>query len=153
MRLYEIYIVLRPDLNEEKLGRFTSEFTDGLAKGGFGITSSKTKLAEHLPYPIKHFSQGHTLDMEISGADEAVFPAELEQQLRHGENVLRYMLLAKSEKMLKKARPMPLFEPRPYRLERRPTSVMETAPVTEQKTESVPVNVEDVDKKLEELLK
>ncbi len=154
MKLYELYIVLKPNLNEDGLGKFISETTEALSKSGFSITSSKTKLSEYLPYPIKHFIQGHTVDIELSGDTESVFPAEVEAQLRHGENVLRYMLLAKTEKMLKKTKPLPVFEPRQYRTERKPTPILETiTPVAEQKPEVVEMNTEEVDKKLEELLK
>ncbi len=102
MKLYELYIILKPTLNEDGLSKFTLELTNTLSKSGFAITTSKTKLSEYLPYPIKHFIQGHTIDMELSGATESIFPTEVETQLRHGENILRYMLLAKTEKMLKK---------------------------------------------------
>lgn len=153
MRFYELYIVLKSNLNEESLNKFVSEITDALAKSGFGITSSKIKLGEYLPYPIKHFIQGHTVDMELSGGEESIFPTEVETQLRHGENVLRYMLIAKTEKMLKKMKPLPVFEPRQYRSERKTAPVLETTPVSEQKSEPVEVNAEEVDKKLEELLK
>lgn len=156
MKLYELYIVLKPTLNEDGLSKFTSELTDSLTKGGFGITSSKTKLNEYLPYLIKHFIQGHTINMELSGGEESIFPKEVESQLRHGENVLRYMLLSKTEKMLKKTKSLPVFEPRQYRperIERRLSPVLETIPAVEQKPEIVEMNVEEVDKKLEELLK
>ncbi len=153
MRLYELYIVLKPTLNEEGVNKFVSETTDTLAKSGFGITYSKIKLGEYLPYPIKHSMQGNTVDLELSGGEEAIFPKEVETQLRHGENVLRYMLIAKTEKMLKKTKSLPVFEPRQYRTERKPAPVFETAPVVEQKPEVVEMNTEEVDKKLEELLK
>ncbi|MEK7565281.1 MAG: 30S ribosomal protein S6 [Patescibacteria group bacterium] len=156
MKLYELYIVLKPTLNEDGLNKFTTELTDSLTKDGFGITSSKTKLNEYLPYLIKHFIQAHTIDLELSGEEESIFPKEVESQLRHGENVLRYMLLSKTEKMLKKTKSLPVFEPRQYRSERtekRPALVFETIPVIEQKPEVVEMNVEEVDKKLEELLK
>lgn len=153
MKLYELYMVLKPTLNEEGTNKFVSEITNALAKSGFAITHSKIKLGEYLPYPIKHCIQGNTVDIELSGGEEAVFPKEVETQLRHGENVLRYMLIAKTEKMLKKTKPLPVFEPRQYRTERKQSPVLETAPVIEQKPEVVEINTEEVDKKIEELLK
>lgn len=153
MKLYELYIVLKPTLNEDGLNKFTSELTNSLTKSGFGTTYSKTKLNEYLPYLIKHFIQGHTIDMELSGEEESIFPKEVESQLRHSENVLRYMLLSKTEKMLKKTKPLPVLEPRQYRTERRPAPVFETAPTVEPKEPIVEINAEEVDKKIEELLK
>ncbi len=154
MRLYEIYIVLRPNLNETALNKFTSELTDVLAKSGFDVTASKNKLNEHLPYPINHFNEGHTLDLEISGTEEAVLSSEVENNLRHNENVLRHLILIKSEKMLKKAKPWPSFEPRPFRPERKPLAVGEhIAPLDQKPEPKMDINVEEVDKKLEELLK
>ncbi|MDP3764225.1 MAG: 30S ribosomal protein S6 [bacterium] len=153
MKLYELYTVLKPSLNEDGLNKFVSETTEAMAKGGFGITFSKIKLGEYLPYPIKHCIQGHTVDLELSGAEESVFPPEIEIKLRHSENILRYLLLAKSEKMLKKTKPLPVFEARPYRTERRQLPVLETAPIVVQKEPPVEINTEEVDKKIEELLK
>ncbi|MEK9174694.1 MAG: 30S ribosomal protein S6 [Patescibacteria group bacterium] len=153
MKLYEIYVVLKPSLNEDALNKFTSEITEALAQSGFGISATKIKLNERLPYLIKGFGEGHTLDLEISGPEEAVLPQTVMAGLRHNENVLRHLALAKSEKMLKKIKPWPSFEPRPFRPERKPLAVGESLAPTEPKTESVKVDIAEVDKKLEELLK
>lgn len=149
MKLYELYLVLKPDLNETEVEKVGAEVTGLWAKNGFEVAASKTKEREHLPYPIKHFTEGHMMNIEFSGSNEAVFPNEAEAALGHNENIIRHMILAKSEKMLKKIKPLPAFETRPARPERRPVAITETAPPTE----SVPLNIEEVDKKLEELLK
>ncbi|MBI2454470.1 MAG: 30S ribosomal protein S6 [Parcubacteria group bacterium] len=154
MKLYELYMVLRPDLSEADLGKTVSEATDFCSKNGFEVTASKTKERERLPYPVKHFTEGHMVSMDFSGSNESVFPEEAEAYLRHNENILRHLVMAKSEKMLKKIKPLPAFEPRPFRPERKPVAAGET--ITrgpEIKTEPVPLDIEGVDKKLEELLK
>ena len=152
MKLYELHLVLKPSLNEIELEKMTSDITGLWAKNGFEVTVLKTKEHERLPYPIKHITEGHIVNVEFSGSDEAVFPNETEAALGHNENILRHMILAKSEKMLNKMKPLPAFETRPARPERRPATIIETAPSTEPKPEK-PVNLEEVDRKLEELLK
>lgn len=151
MKLYELYLILKPGLNETEVEKVGTEVTGPWAKNGFEVTASKVKPRERLPYPIQHFGEGHILDMELSGPDEAVFPQETPAALGRNENVLRHLILAKSEKMMKKLKPLPAFEARFARPERRPAAA-ETAPLTEPKPEK-PMDIEEVDRKLEELLK
>lgn len=148
MKLYELYIVFKPSLSESEVEKSVSETIGFLAEKGFGVTGSKTKINEHLPYPIKHFNQGHLADVELSGPDEASFPSEIDSQLRHNENILRHLILAKSEKMLKKMKPLPSFETRYQRPERKSDSTPSI-----EKAEPVKMDTAEVDKKLEEILK
>lgn len=157
MKLYEIHIVLRSTLGEGDVTKFIAETGEALAASGFNITASQNRPNEYLTYPIKHFKQGHFLNIEISGADETFFPTEVDSKLRHSENVLRYVIFSKSEKELKRAKPFPIFgEPRTsLRHDRKITATNEfsTMPDTEIKVEMPGMNIEEVDKKLEEILK
>ena len=157
MKLYEIHIVLRPTLGEGDVTKFVTEMGEALATSGFSITASQNRPNEYLTYPIKHFKQGHFLNIEISGADETIFPTEVDSKLRHSENVLRYIIFSRSEKELKRAKPFPIFgEPRtPFRHDRKIpiASEFSTMPDVETKVEMPKMDIEEVDKKLEEILK
>ncbi len=153
MKLYELYIILSPNLKEEEVGNLSSQITEELSKEGFSVTSSQVKPNERLTYKIKRFRQCHVLDMEISSSEDNTFPEDLEKSLLHNENILRHFVYSKSEKDLEKAKPFPNFEQiRKSRPERKSSASSETLPIAEQKQEQK-VDIEEVDKKLEELLK
>jgi ribosomal protein S6 len=154
MKLYELYIIINPNLKEEDVNGLSAQITSELDKNGFGVTSSQIKQKERLTYGMSHFRQAHVLDMEISGPDEKSFPEELDRNLLHNENVLRHFVYAKSEKNAGKAKPFPNFDQiRTSRTERRSSPVGEVLTPAEPKQETQKVDIEEVDKKLEELLK
>lgn len=153
MKLYEIHAVLKPSLDETAVNGIISNWDEALAQNGFGISSSSIRPNEYLTYPIKHFKGGHIVNMEISGPEETAWPAEAEIKIRNNENVLRCLVFAKSERMLKKAKPFPSFDQnRGHRTETRPSATTEPA-TSPAPLPAAPVNMEEVDKKLEELLK
>ncbi len=154
MKLYELYIILNPNLKEEDVNNLSAKIASDLEKSGFGITSSQIKQSERLTYKISNFRQAHVLDMEISGPDEKSFPEELDRNLLHNENVLRHFVYSKSEKAFGKVKPFPnLDQIRTARPERKSSPVGEVLTPTEPKQEMQKVDIEEVDKKLEELLK
>lgn len=153
MKLYEIHTVLKPTLDETAVNGVISNLGEVLAQNGFGISSSSIRPNEYLTYPIKHFKGGHIVNMEISGPEETPWPAETEMKIRNNENVLRCLVFAKSERMLKKAKPFPSFDQnRGHRTETRPAVGTEPT-ISPTPLPVAPINVEEVDKKLEELLK
>lgn len=146
--------MLSPNLKEEEVNSLSANITSELDKNGFGVTSSQVKQNERLTYGIRHFRQTHVLDMEISGPDEKSFPEELEKSLLHNENILRHFVYTKSEKNIEKAKPFPNFDQiRTSHSERRSSPVGEILTPVEPKQETQKVDIEEVDKKLEELLK
>ena len=154
MKLYELYIILSPNLKEEEVGNLSSQISGELSKEGFGISSTQVKPNERLTYKIKRFRQCHVLDIEISSPEDKTFPEDLDKSLLHNESVLRHFVYSKSEKDIGKAKPFPNFDQiKKSRPERKSSpSASETMPITEQK-EIQKIDIEEVDKKLEELLK
>ena len=152
MKLYEIHAVLKPSLDETAVNNIISDLGETLAKSGFGISSSATKPNEYLTYPIKHFKTGHIVNVEISGPEENVLPEEAATKIRNNENVLRCLTFAKSEQALKKIRAFPSFDQNRSHREERASGTTEPA-TSPASTPAPPVNIEEVDKKLEELLK
>lgn len=155
MKLYELHIALKPDLSEEWVNKLISELGEVLAKNGFGITASQTRPNSRLTYPIKHCRDAHFLNIEISGPEDAALPEDVVSKLKRDENVLRSLVFAKPEKTTKRAKPFSIFsEPRPFRTERKPSGVS-PAPtaLTEKPAETAPMDVEEIDRKLEEIFK
>lgn len=154
MKIYELYIILSPNLNEEDINNLSRQITSELEKAGFGVASSQIKQNERLTYDIKHFRQAHVLDIEISSVEDKTFPDELNKALLHNENILRHFVYTKSEKSSEKAKPFPSFDQiRQPKSERKSPSATEK-PIEDQNDETQKkVDIEEVDKKLEELLK
>lgn len=153
MKLYELYIILNPNLTEEEVNNLSTQITAELDKSGFGVTSSQVKQKERLTYGMNHFRQANILDMEISGPEEKIFPEDLDKSLLHNENILRHFVYTKSEKMIAKIKPFPNFDQiRMSRTERKSSTSGEVSIPTETPKEEQRVDIEEVDKKLEELL-
>ena len=155
MKLYEIHAILKPNLDATSVNNIVADWAETLAKNGFGVSSPQIKPNEYLTYPIKHFKEGHFVNIEISGPEEASLPVELENKIKNNESVLRYLIFAKSAAMLKKNKPFPVFDQnRSHRPDRR--SATPTEPALTPRPAPLrlaPVDIEEVDRKLEELLK
>ncbi len=153
MKLYELHLILTPNLREEEVNNVSAEVSGFLTSQNFNISSTKTKLNERLPYPIKHLRQAHSLNMEIAHEAETVFPEDLEVKLRRNENILRYLVFSKTEQDLKKIKPMPVMDQLKRQERRTALLPKEEVVAAEPKKELEPADVERIDKKIEELLK
>ena len=153
MKLYELYILLKPTLSEGEVNEFSAKTSEALVRANFNIDSSGIKTGEHIPYIIQHFRQAHVMDLEISAGDEAVFPPELDQDLSLNENVLKHLVFGRSEKMvLKRAKQAPIIEQ--LRRERRSAQVSPSEPlISIPAPDTTKPDLEEIDKKLEEILK
>lgn len=88
MRVYELILVLRTSLNEEKRKKFL-ETIKGWLKD-VNVTKEDSWGQRMLAYPIKKEKDGffHLLFLETEN-----LPADLEKKLYASENVLRHLLL------------------------------------------------------------
>ena len=153
MKLYELYLILTPNLKEAEVNDVSAEIGGFLTSQNFNISSTQTKLNERLPYPIKHLRQAHTLNLEITHESDTAFPEDLMVKLRRNDNILRHLIFSKTEQDLKKAKPMLVMD-QLKRQERRTALVpKEEVIVAEPKKELEPADVERIDNKIEELLK
>lgn len=152
MKLYELYIILKPSLTEGEVNVFSSKVGEFLTKKDFNIGSVSVKPNERITYIIKHQRQAHILTFDISGGDDSVFPEELEQDFRRDENVLRFLVFSKSEKMvIKRAKQISVLDQ--LRRERKFSPAVQeeiTAPVESREPKA---DIAEIDKKLEEILK
>ena len=154
MKLYEIYLAINPDLNEEQAQELRDKVGGWMTQSGFTVSPTSIKPKEWLTYPIKHFRQAHLAILNISSAEDAVIPPEILNQFKREYNILRHLVLAKSEADLKRTKPLSVME-QLRRAERKTAPAAREGPkATEPKTEGMtPADLEEIDKKLEELLK
>lgn len=153
MKLYEIYLAINPNLNEGETQELTSKIGGWLAQNGFNVSPTDIKPKEWLTYPIRHFRQAHTAILNISSAEDAVIPAEISNQIKREDNILRHLVLAKSETDIKRAKPLSVMD-QLRRAERKtaPAAVESPRATGPKAEEMTPADLEEIDKKLEELL-
>ena len=154
MKLYELYILLKPTLSEGEVNEFSAKTSETLVRANFNVDSSIIKINEYIPYIIQHFRQAHVVDLEISAGGETVFSKELDQDLSRNENVLKHLVFGRSEKMvLKRAKQAPIIEQllreRKYAQVSSPNEPSVNLPTPD----ITKPDMEEIDKKLEEILK
>ena len=153
MKLYELYLILKPSLNEAEVNSLAAKITELLAKAGFNVGATAVKSNERLTYNIKHFRQAHILTLDISGGEEEVFPETVSAELGRDENILRHFVMAKSEKMiLKRAKQASLLNQLRRERKTAPAAAGEGISV-ETPAETPKADIAEIDKKLEEILK
>lgn len=91
MPLYELGLVLTPDLEEEAREGFIGELKQLLASHGATIVKEDVWGKRTLAYPIRHKREGYYLFWQFEGPGTAVAP--LEYKLRLSDEVLRYLTL------------------------------------------------------------
>jgi len=95
MRQYELILIIQPDLDEETtngvIERVQNMITDSEGK----ILKTDLWGSKALAYEINDFREGYYVYMDVEFTPE--FGAELKQNLRYIEPVIRHMLTKKEE--------------------------------------------------------
>ncbi|MDP2920019.1 MAG: 30S ribosomal protein S6 [Dehalococcoidia bacterium] len=88
---YELIIILRPDLAEEKVEAAVENVRKFIA--GKGGTAGETQKwgKKRLAYPIKHFGEGSYFLLKFQAKPDQ--NRELENSLKISEDVLRHLLV------------------------------------------------------------
>jgi ribosomal protein S6 len=162
MKNYELHIIVNPNLSEaqtEALAQKTKEMFS--AKEGFEVSVPAIKYNQNLSYPIKHINQSHIINFAITNSLDEIFPEEINSILQREENILRHLIFKKSNKELAKSKATSAIDflinksthARSKTLYKHEKNSTETSTEPESKTESAPLDIGEIDKKLEELLK
>lgn len=137
---YEITLILSPDLREEEINLFQEEFKKNIEKieGSFKKIGKPEK--RNLAYPIKKFQSGYYLSVNFFLAPEKL--EELRLILKHKKEILRYLIVFAPEEKLRPKK----------KLEQKIEKIKPSEKVKEKKTTEKKIPLEDIDKKLEEIL-
>lgn len=95
MAYYETIFIVRQDLSEKQVETLTTEYTKILADNGAKVARTENWGLRSLAYRIRKNRKGHYVMFHIDGEHDAV--AELERQMRLGEDVLRFMTIRMDE--------------------------------------------------------
>jgi small subunit ribosomal protein S6 len=88
---YELTVILRPDLSEEKLTAAVENVKKFITVKGGVISETKSWGKRRLAYPIKHAIEGNYILLKFTMKPDQ--NRELETSLRISEDVLRHLLV------------------------------------------------------------
>ena len=95
MREYELGVVLKPSLNEEKLEAIYKKYETMMKKNKGEILFKNPWGVRKLAYPINNQSKGHYVFYNFANSGDCV--SELEKILRIDEDVLRFLTVKISD--------------------------------------------------------
>ncbi len=90
LREYELFYILRPDLDDEQVRTTMDEIAEVVAADGGEVAKSSLWGRRRLAYQITGFTDGYYVLKEISLPGESL--RELERQLRLDERVIRSLI-------------------------------------------------------------
>lgn len=91
MRIYELMLIVRPDIDvtEKKAEELTKKL---LEKVGGKLASLTVWGKKAFAYPIKKATEGTYIIVKVTGSIKS---GDLEKEIRMGSDILRFMLIAK----------------------------------------------------------
>jgi small subunit ribosomal protein S6 len=130
MRLYDIVVLVTPDLNEEDAAKLTADYRKILADGGGEIVKDESWGRRRLAFPIERKREAYYHYFQVSA--EPALVAETERRLKLSDQVLRHLAVRgdeeqkRSVKMAERIRKKAIKRP-----PRPPAAVASAAPAAE----------------------
>ncbi|HEY4768631.1 MAG TPA: 30S ribosomal protein S6 [Candidatus Limnocylindria bacterium] len=90
MRRYELMLLIRPDLEDDKLQAAVEKVTRAVVNGGGALTKVSPWGKRRLAYEIKHFREASYFLIHFDIAPDAV--REIERGLLISEEILRHLV-------------------------------------------------------------
>jgi small subunit ribosomal protein S6 len=97
MRLYDIVLLLTPDVTEEEAGRLTSEYRKLLTDGGAELARDEPWGRRRLAYSILRKREAYYHHFQVKAAPALV--AEVARRLRLSDQVLRHIAVRADEEL------------------------------------------------------
>lgn len=153
MKLYEIFIILNPQLKEEEVNSFVQELEQRLSQEEAEIKKHEIKINEQLAYPIKKQKTGHIIRIELLAPPEKDIAKVAKEHTTTNENIFRLLTFNKPEIEEKKDTVIDQIRKKERR---RPSEVVTAIPSpiksTSQSEVKEEADITEIDKKIEELL-
>lgn len=159
MEHYELLAILPDTFSEEEIKAIRSAMSGHITKHGGAITIENTLGLRKLAYPVKHRRQGFYVLIEFNAEPSALQPMNAALQL--DTNILRHLIISKREKTEEDlAREQAMTERMKAKHAERlakteaakEEKTKEAQPAEQKKKEEPTVSLEDLDKKLDEIL-
>jgi small subunit ribosomal protein S6 len=132
MNLYELILILKPDLTEEKIKSLQDTITSFIQQNQGVFVSLQKPIKKPLFFEDRRKDQGFLSSIVFRMLPEKI--EQLKSFLKEKEEILRFMVVKNKETK----------EIKPKRVPQEPVT---------QKTPKQKVNLEEIEKKLEEILK
>jgi small subunit ribosomal protein S6 len=97
MRLYDIVVLVTPDLNEEDAAKVAGEYRKVLTDGGATLVKDEPWGKRRLAYPILRKRDAHYFYWQVDASPSAV--AEAERRMRLSDQVLRHLAVRADEEL------------------------------------------------------
>ncbi len=136
-KVYELTYIINPNLSEREVAVQSDKVRSFINGLGGEMKSEKLNEKRKLAYPIKKQSFGFYATAEFSLEPEKI--SELEKQIKLEQRVIRHLIIVKERMIPMAARSLRLKKVVP-------------APKPAQETRVEKVKIEEIDKKLEEIL-
>ena len=158
---YEFSYWIKPDIAESSLGDVQNEIKNFIEKSGGGTIKEKGIIRENLAYPIKHYGYGF---LKVSLIEFA--PVKIRKYLKLNANILRYNIgtaddidIIQIKEFKKIVNESQKIKSAAIEIEgvregegKKASDIPPEASVVHQAPEKEKITLEDVDKKLEEIL-
>lgn len=102
MRLYDIVVLVTPDLSEEDAGKLAADYKKILTDGGAEIVKDEPWGRRRLAFPILRKREAFYYYVQASAEPPIV--AELERRLKLSDQVLRHLAVRADEELKRAAK-------------------------------------------------
>jgi small subunit ribosomal protein S6 len=97
MRLYDVVVLVTPDLNDEDATRVAGEYRKILADGGAKFVKEEPWGRRRLAFPIERKREAHYTYWQVEADPAAI--AEAERRMRLSDQVLRHLAVRVDEEL------------------------------------------------------
>ena len=97
MRLYDVVVLVTPDLNDEDATKVAGEYRKILADGGAKFVKEEPWGRRRLAFPIERKREAHYTYWQVEAEPAAV--AEAERRMRLSDQVLRHLAVRVDEEL------------------------------------------------------
>lgn len=102
MRLYDIVVLVSPDLSDEEVQKVTGDYRKILTDGGAEIVKDDPWGRRRLAFPILRKREANYHHFQVSA--EPALIAETERRLRLSEEVLRHLAVRADDELKRSAK-------------------------------------------------
>lgn len=102
MRLYDIVVLLTPDLSDEEAAKVTAEHRKVLTDGGAELVRDESWGRRKLAYPIGRKRDAHYHHFQVRAEPPVI--SETERRLKLSDQVLRHLAVRADEELKRAAK-------------------------------------------------
>lgn len=126
MRLYDIVVLVTPELNDEDAAKVAADYRKILADGGGDIVKDDPWGRRRLAYPIQRKREAYYHHFQVSA--EPALIAETERRMKLSDQVLRHLAVRADEEQKRSVKMAERIRKKAVRRPPRPPAVAGSAP-------------------------